>query len=221
MVPAILLGAVLSAASHTATVTGTLTWSEPTLYEAVPASVDEDVCDKASPLRRWNVQTDAQGHVQGAVVRLDDLEGAILPASEVDVLIEGCQFSPRVLVLGVGSKIRFRSLDPILHNVTLYAPDGAEVQSSTLVTAFQETAYWRLDKPGHYRVASLAGHHWMNAHIWVVQRGPVAKTGLNGGFMLLGVAPGLRRIVAWHPDLGTTERQVQVGEAGVQVDLRF
>lgn len=221
MGPAIVLSVLLGAATQTATITGTLTWAEPTLYEALPASVDEGVCDKASPLRRWNVQTDGQGRVQGAVVRLADPAGSSVSASQVDVIIEGCQFSPRVIVLGVGSEIRFRSVDPILHNVTLYGPDGTQVRSTTLVTARQETAYWRMDKPGHYRVASLAGHHWMNAHVWVVERGPVATTGVHGGFSLPGVPAGTRRIVAWHPDLGLSEVDVEVGVGEVQADLRF
>jgi plastocyanin len=203
-----------------ATVTGTVSWAEPRGFGAVAPARDPEVCGGLGPLLPREVAVDDRGRVAGALVFVEGA-GAAPPASQATVVLEGCRFTPRIMVLGVGSTVRFRSRDPILHNVTLEGPDGAVLRSATLVTAGQVTPAWPLAAPGHYRVRSRAGHTWMNAHLWVHGGGAVAVSTPGGGFTLEGVPAGPQRVLAWHPDLGLTEADVVVKTATAAAQLYF
>ena len=211
----------MSAPALAATVTGTVTWAEPRAFASVAPALDPEVCGANGPLSPREVRVDAAGRVAGAVVFVEGLEAGAPAPIPAEVLLSGCRFMPRLLILPVGSTVRFRSQDPILHNVTLDGPGGEVLHSATLVTAGQVTPAWRLAAPGRYRVRSRAGHRWMNAHLWVHAGAYVTETGAGGRFALRGVPPGRWRVQAWHPDLGVTEAEVGVEATTTTVDLRF
>lgn len=201
---------------HGVTLTGTVTWSEPNLAPAQIAAQDPAVC---KAVRARDVRVDDRGRVAGAVVSFDGAEGPPLAATEVTVHIRGCRFEPRVLALGPQSSLRFHSHDPVLHNVTVFDPEGAPVWSVNLVTAGQRSPPVVLKAPGRYRVRSRSGHRGMNAHVWVRARGPAVRTDALGRFEV--EAPeGATRLQAWHPDLGVTEA-AWAGTASTAEGLRL
>jgi len=211
---------LLAAPAGAATVTGTVTWSEAAPWPPLPSSKSPDVC--GAKVRARHVRFGPRGAVEGAAVTLVDGPGPAPPARVVTVEIQGCQFVPRVVVLGSGSAVRFVSKDPVLHNVTVEGPQGAELMSVNLVTAGQSSPPLPLEAPGRYRVRSRAGHHWMNAHLWVLATGPVTSSDPGGRFTLRRVPPGRHRVLAWHPDLGVSARTVEVSATGtVSAGLRF
>ncbi|MCA9550837.1 MAG: hypothetical protein KC933_12455 [Myxococcales bacterium] len=219
-VQVVLTVTLLPTMASAATVTGTVAWSEPRAFGPVAPAQDPEVCGAHGPLLPREVRVDAAGGVEGALVFVEGTDGAP-PPTEAQVRLSHCRFEPRLLALVVGSTVRFRSQDPILHNVTLEGPDGVVLHSATLVTAGQVTPAWRLTAPGHYRVRSRAGHRWMNAHLWVYAGGAVTVSGQGGHFRLDGVARGPRQVEAWHPDLGLTEALVRVETGTAAVGLRF
>lgn len=199
--------------ARAATVTGTVTWAEPVPFPGAPASRDPQVCGRGGPVSRRSVSLGPKNEVAGAVVRAVAEDGPPLPPERAVVRVVGCRFEPRVLLLGVGSEVRFRSEDPVLHNVTVEGPEGAALSSVNLVTAGQISPPVSLDAPGRYRVRSRAGHRWMNAHILVLERGPAVRAGPRGGYRLEGVPASARRVEAWHPDLGVTEHPLASTDA--------
>jgi len=222
----VLIVGCASTLAHAASVTGTVTWSEPQRFSPVTPRVDRDVCGAQTPVWRRRVKTDAQGRVAGAMVLVPGLKaGAKQPApapKHVQVRLQNCQLVPRVQVVTQGAVLSFKSEDPVLHNVTLTAPSGEILHSATLVAAGQMTSGWALNEVGRYRVSSGSGHHWLNGHIWVVPAGPWTQSGADGRFSLKDLPAGRQRIVAWHPDLGICERSVDlVGTGTVSAALRF
>lgn len=212
---------ILDETAHGATVTGTVTWSEARVFESITPSVDHDVCGVQAPLRGREVVFDPQGAVQGAVVMVPDA-GAVRPPETAELTLHRCQFTPRVIALPQGSTVRFVSADPVLYNVTLEGPQGEVLHSATLVAAGQRTPPWPLPGEGRYRVTSRAGHHWINAHIWVLGQGTWTQSDAAGGFVMKGLPGGAHRVVAWHPDLGVCEQHIELAKSGtVSADLRF
>ncbi len=212
--------------ARAASLTGTVTWSEPQRFSPVIPRVDRDVCGVQAPVWRQQVKTDAQGRVAGAMVLVPGLKATAdhtaADTKHVQVRLRNCQLVPRVQVVTQGAVLSFKSEDPVLHNVTLTAPSGEILHSATLVAAGQVTSGWALHEVGRYRVSSGSGHHWLNGHIWVLPAGRWTQSGAHGRFSLKDLPPGRQRIVAWHPDLGICERSVDlVGTGTVSAALRF
>lgn len=215
--------ACASTVAQAASVTGTVSWSEPQNYLPVTPRVDRDVCGAQAPVWRRHVHTDAEGRVGGAMVLVPGVDPGLEPAlKHVQVSLRNCQLVPRVQVVPQGAVLSFKSEDPVLHNITLTAPSGAIAHSATLVAAGQVTAGWALTEVGRYRVSSRSGHDWINGHIWVVPAGRWTQSDARGRFSLKNLPAGRQRIVAWHPDLGICERSVDlVGTGTVSAALRF
>ena len=103
------------------------------------------------------------------------------------------EFTPRNLIVPVGSTVRFPNEDTILHNVFSVSRENrfdlglyrrGEGKSTTL------------DHPGIVRVFCNV-HHEMVAHIVVVETPHFARVEVDGSFRIEGVPPGPGTLVAW------------------------
>jgi plastocyanin len=104
------------------------------------------------------------------------------------------QFSPRMLVVPRGARVRFPNEDPILHNVFSVSPGNAFDLGLYRKGPGKEQ---RFTEPGVVRVFCNV-HHDMVAYLLVVDTPHVTSPGADGSFVLSGLPKGPGRLTVWH-----------------------
>jgi len=127
-------------------------------------------------------------------------------------------FGPRVLAVPVGGSVAFPNRDPIFHSVFSVSP----------VKRFDLGKYGRgKSKSVKFTKAGVVNvfcdiHSDMAGFILVVPNRAFTQPDADGRFALPSLPPGTYTVVAWHPDLKTVRRTVQIPESGdATVDLSF
>jgi plastocyanin len=119
------------------------------------------------------------------------------------------QFSPQVVVVPVGSSVRFPNQDPILHNV--FSVSGRNTFDLGLVGKGPgKSATFR--EAGIVRVFCNV-HHAMFAHVVVVATPHFAVPDADGRFVLDGLPAGAGRVKFWHERGEVAERLVTLPAA--------
>ena len=104
------------------------------------------------------------------------------------------QFSPRLLVVPRGSRVRFPNEDPILHNAFSVSPGNAFDLGLGRKGPGKEQ---RFTEPGVVRIFCNV-HHDMVAYLLVVDTPYFVSPGADGSFVLSGVPKGAGRLTVWH-----------------------
>ena len=144
------------------------------------------------------------------------LEGTATPATAaapvtVEIAITDKVYAPHVVVVPVGSTVRFPNHDPFNHNVfSLSEPNTfdlglygrGEVKSQTFA------------KPGLVRVYCNV-HPRMVAYVLVMANRLYAQPGQDGSFVIENVPPGRHRLHVWHERIPTEViKDVTAGATG-------
>lgn len=104
------------------------------------------------------------------------------------------QFTPRLLTVPRGSKVRFPNQDPILHNVFSVSPGNAFDLGLYRTGAGKEQTF---DQSGVVRVFCNV-HHDMVAYLLVLDTPHFASPRPDGSFILSGLPKGEGRLTVWH-----------------------
>jgi hypothetical protein len=199
-----------SARLEAATITGTITWSKAKPPEVVQVMRDRSVCGREGPILDPPIAIDDRRRVREAVVWLDDAKGGTyLPFREVLFDQRNCTFVPHVAATTRGSIIRFKSSDPVLHNVHVIDEKGVTLLNLAMPVMDQEVSY-RPPVPAQLSIRCEAGHRWMKAHVKVFDHAFFAVSGEGGRYAMTLVTPGEHTIVAWHPDIGRVAKKIIV-----------
>ena len=164
------------------------------------------------------------GLLADAVIQVDHVpapaESAL--AAQIEVVPKLAQkeqtFVPRVTVVAAGSRVDFPNMDPIYHNVFSLSPTkrfdlGKYPRGQSRSVLF--------NKPGLVNVYCDI-HSDMEAFVLVLPHHGFTRPRVNGTYALPDLPPGHYVLRAWHPDLGTVERDVDIPPEGdVTVDIRF
>ncbi len=152
-----------------------------------------------------------------AVVWLEGPPTALAEGKTADMLQEGLEFRPRVLAVQAGTTVRFPNGDNVQHNVFSYSrarrfdlgryPKG-------------ESKDVRFEQPGIIDVCCEVHEH-MKAFIIVAPSAHVATAQEDGRFVLPKVPPGKYALVAWKEGFEPLRKEIEVGAAGVNVELRI
>lgn len=125
------------------------------------------------------------------------------------------QFQPQLLVVPVGSTVRFPNQDPILHNV--FSVSGGNAFDLGLVGAGKgKEAVFR--EPGIVAVFCNV-HHAMFAHVVVVDTPHFARVDSGGHFQLDGVPAGSGTLVVWHERGEVARRAVTVPAPPLELSI--
>jgi len=165
--------------------------------------------------------TDAGGRlaadVGNAVVYLEGRGPRGTPV-RVDVTLDGRSFSPRVVVVPVGSTVRFPNRDPFNHNVfSLSDPNAFDLG----LYGRGEAGDHRFRHPGLVRVYCNI-HPQMSGFIMVRDNAYFAQPGADGAYTIANVAPGTYTLHVWHERAPEVTQQITVpagGLAGADVAL--
>lgn len=155
---------------------------------------------------------------QDVLVYFESSNGSPVAAPEQPFVVTtaGKEFSPRNLVVPVGSTVLFPNEDNILHNV--FSVSGGN--------RFDLGLYRRGDgksttfrHPGIVRVFCNV-HHDMVAHIVVVETPHFARVDADGSFVIEGVPEGPGMLIAWFEQSEPWSRKVQsAGASPITIQL--
>lgn len=111
-----------------------------------------------------------------------------------DMVTRKKEFSPRVLVVPKGSRVRFPNQDPILHNVfSVSAPNQFDLGLYRQGPGKEK----RFESPGLVRVYCNI-HHDMVAYVLVLDTPYHVAPDARGEFVLSGLPRGKGRLTVWH-----------------------
>lgn len=139
-------------------------------------------------------------------------------ASREEIQLEGDRFSPRVLPVVVGSKVRFRNNDRVYHSVFSVSPGGWFDLGNLAPGGKRET---RFKSPGIINLFCEL-HPAAAGFVVVCPNWFFARAGATGEYVLPPLPRGAYVVHAWHPRLGATRRSIRVtGREPVTLDLRL
>lgn len=180
---------------------------------AAGSQVREPYAGRASALASPGVPP--RGLPKDAVVYVESLpagvDASIAPTADHPKLAQQDQaFAPRVIAVAAGSSVDFPNLDPIYHSVFSVSP----------TKRFDLGRYGRghskrvvFAKPGLVTVYCDI-HSNMEGFVLVVPNHAFTRPDDEGRFALPELPPGRYTVVVWHPDAGTTRREITVPESG-------
>ena len=123
--------------------------------------------------------------------------GAPSHSSDVRELVQrGEAFHPSLLVVPVGTQVRFPNDDPLFHNVFSYSR-AKRFDLGRYRRGESKTVLF--DKPGYVKVMCEV-HKWMRAGVLVVQNRYYAVVPESGRFRIEGIPPGRYRVIVEHFD---------------------
>ena len=143
---------------------------------------------------------DASGQpLADAVVFLDSAEARqqVKPLADIEMAQKKKQFVPGVLVVPVGSTVRFPNQDAVRHHVYSFSP--AKKFELKLYAGTPSNAVV-FDQPGVVTLGCNI-HDLMVGWILVVETPYFARTSATGTVQLANVPPGRYTLRAWHSRL--------------------
>ena len=143
------------------------------------------------------------------VVYVDGARARPRPA-RATVTMKGKAFTPRVVVVGVGSTVDFPNEDPIFHNV--FSVSG-ENRFDLELYKRPKSGSWTFQRPGLARVYCNI-HPQMSAVVLVRDNPFFTKAAADGAFALEGVPAGKYTVKAWHERGGEAAAEVTVPAEG-------
>jgi len=128
-----------------------------------------------------------------------------------------CQFLPFVSVVSDKRQITVANRDPVAHDIQGYAYD----QSGIDIVLHRAV----LDKRGTTDVVNLTKgrkvftmqcgrHSYMQSWGYAIDNPYHAVTNLDGAFTIGDLPPGKYKVKAWHPILGSQEREITIIPSG-------
>jgi plastocyanin len=175
------------------------------------------VAARAGEVRGRVVGAEGEGLADAVVFASDLPLRAHPPAAVMDQVHK--QFVPHLLVVPVGTEVRFPNHDQIHHHV--YSFSRAKSFELPLYKGEAATPV-TFDTPGAVKIGCNI-HDWMSAVILVVPSAYATRTDADGGFVL-DLPPGEHRVVAWHEHAETpldeTARRVAIGTAPAEATFR-
>jgi len=198
-------------------VTFTGTVPDPQEFE-LRRSLDSEFCSAVSDgnghrlLKEVTVGPD--GGLKDVVVVLEGVEkGKPFTFTDAEVEASLCQFLPFVTVISDKRRVTVFNRDPVAHDIQGYAYNQTGVDIVIHRPALQEsgtTDIVQLVKGRKAFTMQCSMHPYMQNWGYAVDNPYYAVTDLNGSFVIDDIPTGRYHIQAWHPILGTQERDITV-----------
>ena len=134
-----------------------------------------------------------------------------------------CQFLPFVSVVSDKRQITVANRDPVAHDIQGYAYDMSGIDIVLHRAALDKrgtTDVVNLTKGRKVFTMQCGRHSYMQSWGYAIDNPYHAVTDLDGTFTIGDLPPGTYKVKAWHPILGSQERNVTV-PAGGTASLEF
>jgi len=142
------------------------------------------------------------------------------PADAMVINQAGCNYSPHVIGVMVGQKVKFLNPDGTLHNVHAICQINPEFNAS--MPDFRKEMEVTFNKPEFMFPVQCDVHPWMKAWMTVSSHPFFAVTGVDGKFEIKNVPAGTYELEAWHDKLQSIIATVILKDNSVQkIDFTF
>jgi hypothetical protein len=180
---------------------------------AIKVSKDQDYCGESLPNETYLVSSD--GGLKNVVVFIDAEASTALgdPQKENILNNTGCRYSPRILAMQKGERLKVKNNDPKLHIPHSYHEERTVFNLSLPFKGTTIDATARLRQPGILKVVCDT-HAWMLAYIHVFDHPYFSVTDDRGAFTIPNLPPGTYILKAWHEDAGLKSQEISVAETG-------
>lgn len=175
-------------------------------------------------LKEVNVGQD--GGLKDVVVVIEGVEkGKPFTFTDAEVEASLCQFLPFVTVVSDKRRVTVFNRDPVSHDIQGYAYDQSGVDIVLHRPALHvsgTTDMVQLVKGRKVFTMQCGMHPYMQNWGYAIDNPYYAVTGPNGAFTIGDLPVGTYRVKAWHPILGTQEREITVKpHEAVTLDFLF
>jgi hypothetical protein len=185
---------------------------EPPKTAAIKVSKDQDYCGESLPNETYLVGSD--GALKNVVVFVETTSSTVVgdPQKENILNNTGCRYSPRILAMQKGEKLKVKNNDPKLHIPHSYHEERTVFNLSLPFRGTTVDATSRIRQPGVLKVVCDT-HAWMLAYIHVFDHPYFAVTDERGTFSISNLPAGTYILNAWHEDAGIRSQEITVSES--------
>jgi len=194
---------------------------DPPAMPTVKVSKDQDYCGETLPNETYLIGSD--GGLQNVVVFIETLPSMGLGDPQKENILNNtvCRYSPRILALQKGERLRVTNNDPKLHIPHSYHEDRTVFNLSLPFKGTTIDATPRIRLAGLLKVVCDT-HAWMLAYIHVFDHPYFAVTDERGMFTISNLPAGTYVLKAWHEDAGVRSQELTIPETGdVQTVFEF
>lgn len=235
----ILILATMTSIAYAGNVTGTVTFEgDAPERPALTINTTEQHCiDTTKGAKAENLVVSKGKGIQNVVIYARGRGYTVKPLEKnpkVDQM--NCRYLPHVIVVPTGTTVDLTSSDPVAHNVHSH-PEKNEIKN-VLITQKGAIRPYTITKAEAIKLTCDI-HAWMSGYIVAVDSNYYAVTGQKddedkfigpdayeksmdkGKFTLKDVPAGRTRIIAWHEELGSANKTIEVPEDGdITVDFK-
>lgn len=194
----------------------------PAPQEAVDVQGKVTLAPGATPKKRLKVNYKGPGLAARKpespapiVVWLEGPPASTAPGKTAEVLQEGLEFRPKVLVVQTGTTVKFPNADDVAHNVFSYSKPkrfdlGRYGKGESKDVVF--------DEKGLVEVGCEVHEH-MRGYVLVVEHSWFTLAKEDGSFVLPKVPPGKHVLVAWKEGFEPVRREIETGGGPVELKI--
>jgi len=193
----------------------------PPVLRPLKVSKDQDYCGETLPNESYFI--DSAGGLKNVVVYIEVAPPGkpADPRKEHFLYNDGCRYTPRVLAMQLGERLKVKSNDPKLHVPHAYLDDRTVFNLSLPFknTTIDTTA--KIRQAGMLKVVCDT-HAWMLGYIHVFDHPYFAVTNDQGAFLIPDLPPGNYVLKAWHEEAGLQSQEITIPESGeLRVKFEF
>jgi len=187
------------------TVTGKVIFKSTHTPSKVAIGKDKEICgdSKVDPV----LVVGSQGEVKNAVIQFADLKQAVTVPKEAVLDQVKCEYVPHVLAIPVGSTVKIKNSDGILHNVHTMSEKNTPFNRAQ--PKYLKEISEKFTKSEIIPVRCDV-HGWMSGWIIVTESPFFDVTGADGRFKMENVPVGKYTLEVWHETLGKATQSVEV-----------
>lgn len=189
--------------------------------KAVQVIKDPEYCGLKPIYEEFVVVSPSQG-LRNVIVFIQKIKaGKAIAPGEAWLANEHCRYEPHVQAFVVGTDLKVKNADPILHNTHIKLPKSDVFNYG--LPAKDQVISRVVKRKGLMKIGCDAGHTWMNGYIAVFDHPYFAVTDAEGAFSIPDLPPGKYKLAFWHEKFGQQIKNVEItagGTATVDVDFK-
>ena len=193
----------------------------PPKASAVKVTKDQDYCGETLPNEIYLV--DSGGGLANVVVFIETAPVTPFPDPQKVNILEnnGCRYTPRILAMQRGERLKVKNADPKLHIPHSYLQEKTVFMLSLPFRNTTLEATQKIREPGIMKLVCDT-HAWMLGYVHVFDHRFFAVTDEHGAFAIGNIPSGTYILKAWHEDAGIKSQEITIPETGeVRVNFEF
>jgi hypothetical protein len=197
--------------SYAGSITGEVKFvGDPPHLPSVQVTKDQDYCGETLPNEVYEIGVNKG--LKNVVVFIDSAPTAAADPEKEHVLENtGCRFTPRILTMQRGEKLRVTNKDRKLHIAHSYLGEKTVFNVALPFKGTSLDVTRRLTQPGMLKVVCDT-HSWMLAYIHIFDNPYFTVTDERGWFSIPNIPPGRYVLTAWHEDGGLRHQEIMVSD---------